>query len=254
MTHWDLKNKRALVTGGTKGIGLAIVKEFLGLGAEVLFTARNKEQVQQIEKELREEGFKASGLSADVSKPEDRMRLQSWISEHWGALDVLVNNAGTNIRKSTTDYLEQEYRQVMEVNLMAPFELCRQLFPLLKEGKNTSIINIASIAGMFDVRTGSPYSMSKAGLIQLSRNLAAEWAEENIRVNTVSPWFTQTPLTKGLLSDAERANPIIARTPQKRIAEAEEMAGAVAFLAMEKASYITGQNIIIDGGMSISAL
>ena len=254
MTPWNLKSKRALVTGGTKGIGLAIVKEFLALGAEVLFSARNKEQVQQVEEELRADGFKVSGLSADVSKTEDRMRLQSWISEHWGTLEVLVNNAGTNIRKSTPDYLEQEYRQVMEVNLMAPFELCRLLYPLLKEGKNPSIVNIASIAGMFDVRTGSPYSMSKAGLIQLSKNLAAEWAEDGIRVNTVSPWFTQTPLTKGLLSDAGRANPIIARTPQKRIAEAEEMAGAVAFLAMEKASYITGQNIIIDGGMSISAL
>ena len=254
MTPWNLKSKRALVTGGTKGIGLAIVKEFSGLGAEVLFTARNKEQVQQVEEELRAEGFNVSGLSADVSKAEDRKRLQSWIIESWGSLDVLVNNAGTNIRKSTPDYLEQEYRQVMEVNLMAPFELCRLLYPFLKESKNASIVNIASIAGMFDIRTGSPYSMSKAGLIQLSKNLAAEWAQDDIRVNTVSPWFTQTPLTKGLLSDAERANPIIARTPQKRIAEAEEMAGAVAFLAMEKASYITGQNIIIDGGMSISAL
>lgn len=253
MNNWNLKNKRALVTGGSKGIGLAIVEEFSALGAEVVFTARNKEYLQKIEKELWEKGHKATGLQADVSVPEDQKRVQQWVQENWGALDILVNNAGINIRKASVDYEPAEYRKVLEINLFAPFELSRQLFPLLKKGQASSVVNIASVAGTFDVQSGAPYGMSKAGLIQLSRSLAAEWAKEGIRVNTVSPWYTLTPLTEGLLSNTEKAGRIIERTPQKRIARADEVAGAVAFLAMEKASYITGQNISIDGGMSISA-
>lgn len=253
MNNWNLQHKRALITGGSKGIGRAIVEEFLALGAEVVFTARNKEQIQEMEKELRAKGHPVSGIQADVSVPEDRKHLQQWIQESWGALDILVNNAGINIRKPTTEYQPEEYRKVLEINLFAPFELSRELFPLLKKGKASSIVNIASVAGELDVQSGAPYGMSKAGLIQLSRNLAAEWAKEGIRVNTVSPWYTLTPLTEGLLSDAEKAGRIIERTPQKRIAQAGEVAGAVAFLAMEKASYITGQNILTDGGMSISA-
>lgn len=253
MNNWNLKDKRALVTGGSKGIGLAIVEEFSALGAEVVFTARNKEYLQKIEKELREKGHKATGLQADVSVPEDQKRVQQWVQENWGVLDILVNNAGINIRKASVDYEPAEYRKVLEINLFAPFELSRQLFPLLKKGQASSVVNIASVAGTFDVQSGAPYGMSKAGLIQLSRSLAAEWAKEGIRVNTVSPWYTLTPLTEGLLSNSEKAGRIIERTPQKRIARADEVAGAVAFLAMEKASYITGQNLSIDGGMSISA-
>ncbi len=253
MTSWNLKNKRVLVTGGSKGIGLAIVKEFLALGAVVVFTARNKEQIKEVEKDLRSQDYPVTGLQADVSKKEDQELLQQWVQENWGALDVLVNNAGINIRKPSTDYETEEYRKVLEINLFAPFELSRRLFPFLKQGKASSVINIASVAGSLDVQSGAPYGMSKAGLIQLSRNLAAEWAKEGIRVNTVSPWYTLTPLTEGFLADTERAARIIERTPQKRIARADEVAGAVAFLAMDKASYITGQNLSIDGGMSISA-
>lgn len=253
MNNWNLKGKRALVTGGSKGIGLAIVKEFLALGAEVVFTARNKEQIEALEKELRGQGHQLTGLQGDVSNAADRKRLLAWVKENWGALDVLVNNAGINIRKATTDYEPEEYRKVLEINLFAPFELSREIFPLLKAGQSPSIVNIASVAGEFDVQSGAPYGMAKAGLIQLSRNLAAEWAKEGIRVNTVSPWYTLTPLTEGLLQNKEKAGRIIERTPQKRIARADEVAGAVAFLAMDKASYITGQNLLTDGGLSISA-
>lgn len=254
MSTWNLAGKRALVTGGTKGIGLAVVKEFVALGAEVVFTARTQEQVQALEQRLQQQGHRAWGLAADVAKAGDRQRVVEFIQQQWHALDVVVNNAGTNIRKTTIEYKEEEYRKVLEVNLIAPFEFSRLLFPLLKGGKSANIINIASIAGMLDVHTGSPYGMSKAGLIQQSRSLAVEWASEGIRVNVVSPWFTETPLTEGYLSDEERRSHITERTPMKRVAKAEEMAAAVAFLAMDKASYITGQNIIVDGGMSVSAL
>jgi tropinone reductase I len=184
------------------------------------------------------------------------MRLSQWIETKWGALDILVNNAGINIRKPTNDYNAGELQQVLETNLHAPFQLCRQLYPLLIKGDGASIINIASVAGSFDVQTGAPYGMSKAAVLQLTRNLANEWSSETttIRVNSVSPWFTETPLTAGLLSDSQKLEAIVSKTPLKRIAQPEEIAAAVAFLAMDKASYITGQNISVDGGITIRML
>lgn len=254
MNNWNLEGRKALVTGGTKGIGLAVVKEFLSLGAEVIFTSRTAEQVRQTEEAFNSQGLKALGITADVSLPQDRKKLVQEISEKWGTLDILVNNAGINIRKGTTDYQEEEFRKILEINMMAPFELSRELYPLLKEARQAAIVNVSSIGGSMDVGTGSPYGMSKGALIQLSRNLAGEWVKDGIRVNTVSPWYTKTPLTEGVLDDEQKYAKIMARTPLERIADTEEMAAAIAFLAMNKASYITGQNLIVDGGMSIKGL
>ena len=152
------------------------------------------------------------------------------------------------------EYQVEEYRSIFEVNLFSVVEMCRLCFPLLLRGSNASVVNVASVAGSVDVQSGAPYGMTKAAEIQLTRHLAAEWAPHNIRVNAISPWYTVTPLTEAVLTQPERLNRIIARTPLGRVAQAEEMAGVVAFLAMDKASYITGQNIAVDGGMMIKGL
>ena len=251
---WNLNNKRILITGGTKGIGRAAVIETLKLGARVLFTARNRDEVVQFEQELRNENFTATGLISDIASADNRCEVISWIEEQWGALDVLVNNAGMNIRKPTLDYAPEEYQKILDVNLIAPFELSRKLHPLLVKGDHPVIINVASIAGFLDVQTGSPYGMSKAGLIQQTKSLAAEWAKDGIRVNALSPWFTETPLTESLLLNETKVQDVLSRTPLNRVARAEEMATVIAFLAMKQSSYITGQNIIADGGMSATAL
>jgi tropinone reductase I len=251
---WNLKDKRVLITGGTKGIGRAAVIEMLKLGAIVLFTARNKEEVVSFERELKEQGFPATGLAGDIASPEDRKKVAQWIQQHWDALDVLVNNAGINIRKATLDYSAEEYQKIMNVNLTAPFEVSRTLHHLLLKGVHPVIVNIASVAGFLDVGTGSPYAMSKAGLIQQTKSLAVEWAKDGIRVNALSPWFTETPLTEGLLLNETKIQDVLSRTPLKRVARAEEMANIIAFLAMNQSSYITGQNIVADGGMSSTAL
>src|SRR6185312_6889035 len=134
------------------------------------------------------------------------------------------------------------------------FEFCRSFLPLLQKGRGASVINIASVAGSFDLYTGPPYGMAKAGLIQLSRQLAVEWARHGIRVNAVSPWFTDTPLVQGVLADTKRNDAIVSRTPMRRVGESKEVAAAVAFLAMEKASYITGHNLSVDGGATSGLL
>lgn len=251
---WNLKNKKALITGGSKGIGRATVKMFLDLGAEVIFTARNEKDIESFEAELKNEGIEATGLVADSSNPEDTDKIKKWISKNWKKLDVLVNNAGINIRKKANDYSEEELRKVLEINLVAPFEISRKLFPFLRKSGNASIINVASSAAIQDVGTGTPYSMSKSGLLQQTRSLAVEWAQDGIRVNAVSPWFTKTPLTEGYLHNEEKMNSIINRTPLNRVAEAEEMSSIISFLAMDNSSFITGQNIVADGGMSVNAL
>lgn len=251
---FTLKNYNVLITGGSKGIGKATVELFLKLGANVIFTARNQEAISSLENELRKEYQNVNGLVADATSTDDIEKVKKHIESTWGKLDVLVNNAGTNLRKPTIEYSEEEYQYVVDTNIKAPFMISKALYPLLQKSTYPSIVNLASIAGSLDVRTGSPYGISKAGLIQLTRNLAVEWAEDNIRVNAVSPWFTKTPLTEGLLKDTSKTSNVIARTPLRRVAQASEMASAIAFLAMPAASYITGQNINVDGGMTANAL
>lgn len=254
MKQWNLQGKRTLVTGGTKGIGKAIAAEFLELGAEVLIVARDKHTLDELVNLWQKEGRPVTGIAGDVAKAEDRKRIGAAIEERWGALDILVNNAGTNVRKKIEEYNEEEMRLVLEVNLFSAVEFCRLCLPYLRAGTGANVINIASLSGSVDTRSGAPYGMSKAALIQLSRNLAVEWAVYGIRVNTISPSYTETPLTAGILSQPDRLQNIIDRTPLGRVAQPEEVSSAVAFLAMDKASYITGQNIVIDGGLLAKGL
>lgn len=255
MANWHLKSKRALITGATKGIGRAIAEEFLSLGAEILIVARNEKEVNDAITEWQKQGHKAFGCIADVAKGEDRQKVMATVKDVFGdRLDILVNNVGTNIRKQLVDYQEDEYRHIFEVNLFSVVEMCRLCYPFLKNGVGANVVNVASVAGFLDVLSGPPYGMTKAAEIQLTRHLAVEWASVGIRVNAVSPWYTATPLTVPVLTNPERLEHIIKRTPLSRVAEPEEMASVVAFLAMDKASYITGQNISVDGGMSVKGL
>lgn len=250
---WNLKGQTAVITGGSKGIGRATVAEFLKLGAEVLYTGRNADDILKVEDEFSAEGHSVKGIVADVTKPEDRQKVYNWAENNWKAVTILVNNAGINIRKKAMDYSEEEYRKVLEINLFSPFLMARELYPFLKKSGNGKIINVASAAATQDVGTGTPYAMSKAGLLQQTRSLAVEWARDNIRVNAVSPWYTRTPLTDSVLQ-GDRKEMILRRTPMDRIAEPEEIASVIAFLAMDRSSFITGQTIVADGGMSVKAL
>lgn len=252
--NWSLKGKKALVTGGTKGIGLAIVEEFLSLGADVFLVARNQTEINNLVSTLQSRGAHVDGLAADVSNGDARKKVIETLTARWGKLDILVNNAGTNVRKKFVEYIEEEYRRIFEINLFSVTEMCRLAHPLLLKGQNPSVINIASVAGKFDVQSGPPYGTTKAAVIQLSRHLAAEWAPQNIRVNSVSPWYIATPLTVPVLTNKERLDKIIDRTPMGRVGQPDEVASAVAYLAMDLASYVTGQDLQVDGGMSVKGL
>jgi tropinone reductase I len=248
--NWTLLGKKTLITGGTKGIGLAIAKEFLELEAEVLVVARDTKSILGKVKH----SANLFTMDGDVTDPTFRAQLINRVKDNWGKLDVLVNNVGTNVRKKFAEYTEEEYRKLFETNLFSLTEITRLAYPLLKKSGNASVINMASVAGSFDVQTGPPYGMTKAAIIQLAKSLAAEWATDGIRVNAVSPWYIQTPLTESVLAQPDRFEKIIARTPMHRVGQPEEVASLVAYLAMDKASYITGQNIMVDGGMSVKGL
>ena len=245
MKEWNLNGKRALITGGTKGIGLAIAEEFLSLGAEILIVARDQNLINKKIRAWKKKGYLAYGFAADLSNKDERLQLLSVIKRKWRKLDLLINNVGMNIRKKTVEFSTEEYEQVLNTNLISTFELCRLLHPLLKKSKSGSVVNMSSVAGLTHLRTGSPYGMSKAAMDQLTRNLAVEWAEEKIRVNSIAPWYIDTPLVENLMKDKKYYNSVIERTPMKRIGKPEEVASLAAYLCMDKSSYITGQTIAV---------
>jgi len=244
-----------LVTGGSKGIGAAVVDELLNRSAgTIIFCSRSP--VDTKEKQAQHSSTKIHHVACDVSTPEGRTTLVQAVKDLGvSALDGLVNNVGINIRKNMQEQSAEEYHSIIRTNIDSAYFLCQELLPLLEASGSSSssaaVVNVSSAAGTQSSGTGVAYGMSKAALNQMTRGLACEWAAKNIRVNAVTPWMTMTPL----LQDAVKSNPsqldkVKEWTPMHRLAQASEIAAPIVFLLMPASSYITGQILGVDGGLT----
>ena len=247
---WQLHGHTALITGASKGIGYATARELAGLGANLLLVARDEDYLEQVRVELADEhdGIDVYALGANLAEAEDRLAVFDWVADLGLPLSLLVNNAGGNLPKPALECGDDDLRAIFELNLFAAFEMCRLAHPQLVQHANAAIVNVGSVSGITHVRTGAPYGMSKAALHQLTRNLAAEWAVDGIRVNAVAPWYIRIQRTDTALADEDYLEEVLDRTPLRRIGEPEEVAAAIAFLCLPAASYITGQVLGVDGG------
>jgi len=250
LKRWRLDGQTALITGASAGIGRAVAHELAALGAEVLLVARDEARLADAAAEIEDDidGAVVRHFAADVADAEQRQEIFDWITDLDLPLSILVNNAGTNIRKATLELNDADFDGVLGTNVLALFEMSRLAHAFLKQHGSASIVNVGSVSGLTHVRTGPLYGLSKAAVHQLSRNLACEWASDGIRVNSVAPWYIRTRRTSDALGNPEYFEEVIARTPMRRIGEPEEVAAAVAFLCLPAASYITGECIAVDGG------
>ncbi|KAG4921949.1 hypothetical protein JHK86_050762 [Glycine max] len=232
-TKWVMKDKRwslhgmtALVTGGTRGIGHAIVEELAEFGATVHICARNQDDIDKCLEEWKNKGLNVTGS---------------------------VNNAATNITKKITDYTAEDISAIMGTNFESVYHLCQVAHPLLKDSGNGSIVFISSVAGLKALPVFSVYAASKGAMNQFTKNLALEWAKDNIRANAVAPGPVKTKLLECIVNSSEgneSINGIVSQTFVGRMGETKEISALVAFLCLPAASYITGQVICVDGGFT----
>jgi len=245
-----LEGRIALVTGAANGIGKAIARSFAAEGAHVILGDLDGDAVVAAAKSIVQDGGLAKGVACDVTRGQDVAAMLRSIDQVHGRLDIIVNNAGVNVRSDFRHMSDADWVKVREVNLDGVVRVARDGFELLRKSQSGSLVNVASIMGARGMRQLVAYSATKGAVIALTQGLAVEYAPFKIRVNALCPGFVQTALTSRVLKVPAFSKALIDKTPLRRFGRAEEIAAAALFLASDEASYVTGASLVVDGGMA----
>lgn len=251
--NFDFSDKSVVITGGASGIGLECAKAYLQNGATVYIADYSADNLASAEKSLKEEfaDGKMFFICADITDSDERKKLVSAVRDNTGSADILVNNAGVARSVYSVNETEEGWSKVLGINLTSQFFMCQEFanafFIPVKKGK---IVNMCSLGGILGIPSATAYSASKGALMQTTKSLACEWARFGIQINAVCPGFVETPLIAENMADERWLGYMTMRTPQRRLALAEDVAGAVLFLSSQMADFITGTSLVIDGGFS----
>jgi len=249
MKPFDLEGRVALVTGGSGGIGLGMARGLAAAGAAVMIAGRNSGKNAEAVRALTELGARASSVEADLTREADCRRIAAETAARLGGLHILVNNAGTNIRKRPEDLTLADWRTVVDTNLTSAFLASQAAYPEMRRAGFGKVINIGSMMSLFGGAVQAAYGASKGGMVQLTKSLAVSWAPQNIQVNAVLPGWIDTELTRRARREIEGLHErVLARTPASRWGEPADFAGIGVFLASSASDFVTGAAIPVDGG------
>jgi len=249
----SLEGRVAIVTGAGQGLGRWMALGLAHAGADAVIAEINPQAGEAAAEEVRKAGKRAVFIETDVRREESIQSMVDRVLKEWGRIDILVNNAGVNVRKKAEEVAPRDFDEVASVNLRGVYFCAQAAGKVMIQHRQGKIINIASAAG-FLVRAGIPnsvYSITKAGIIMMTKALAAEWSPYNINVNAVAPGYFATPLAAPRLKDPQALRAIMDSTPLKRVGQAEDIIGPVVFLASDAAAFITGACLFVDGGRTV---
>lgn len=244
-----LDGKVAMITGGSKGLGLAMAHALAGVGADIAINSRNAAEAEAAAAEVTEKhGRRALGVAADVTQPDEINRFVDRVVNELGSVDILITNAGVNVRLPTTELPLEEWQRVIDINLTGPFLCSQAVIPhMIKKGWGR-VIHVSSIMGLVGLAARPPYTASKGGIVLLTKTQALELAQQGVTVNAICPGPFGTEMNRPLLDDPEKYQAFVSKIPMGRWGEMDELDGAVIFLASQTSSFMTGTTLTVDGG------
>ena len=253
---FSLRGKVAIVTGGNGGIGKGIADGLASAGSDIVVAARNEAKTAEAVRDIKEKfGVRVLGLKTDVRQEESIQAGVKQVLDEFGQINILVNNAGMNIRHMPQDYAVAEWDEILEINLRGAFLCAKTVYPAMKQAGGGKIINVGSMSSLFGLAKVLPYACSKAGMVSLTYTLALAWAKDDIQVNAILPGWIDTPLTISARRDFPGLDEFVRhRTPAGRWGAPTDFAGAAVFLASRASDFITGEYLKVDGGFGQGTL